>query len=532
MRRHRLLAIAPWLLALVALVALPACFGDDDDDDDIVVPPEEPLSVALEAPLPGEEVSTSPTLVWRALGDDAELDRFRLLLDNGNPPSAGQDVGLSTTYEAAGLTPFASYSWQVIARDENGVDLAASEVRTFVTGGSVVLGEPAAGATDVRLACYFAWGVAKADNGVTYTLELGPSADDLATAYRGPNTWNWVRALEPGATYTWRVTAERTGQDDDVTDPRQFTTTADVSDPPTLTFFRLEGGGGETHFADLDTVAHGEPFLVRWRAQTPATANYSHTELAQLDTMPPFDDGVLGFQYAYTGLDGAEPVIWRPRRHDEAVGDSVAWFGPVDDLAFLNDGSGAGPFGSLLTSGVHELLVNATDIEGGEVAADDRALRFVVNHDPDTRALDGETGPPAHGDPTQYPYYTVFGGPDAGDHPFAAGDAVPPGSYVTLKALGWDDPRDMIDDPDQPLRFAGRWEVWTSDPDDATPLGSRPAHFTPEWTAPDPQGFSADTLGVLADQPGHWRVMVWAIDEHDRADGTPDTLAFTVPIRR
>lgn len=530
MRCRRLATVAPWLLALAALVVLPACFGDDDEDD-IVSPPEQPLSIELEAPAPGEEVTTSPTLAWRVVGDDAELERFRLLLDTELPPSAGQDVGLNTTHLAEGLAPFTSYSWQVIARDEDGIDLATSEVRSFVTGGTVVLEEPAAGANDVRLACYFAWDVTKADSRTNYTLELGPSLDDLTAVYRGPNTWHWVPALDPGATYTWRVTASRMGQDDNVTDPRQFTTTATMSDPPSLTFFRRVEMG-DHHFADLDTIAHGEPLRLVWRVDAPALANYSPEELAQVDTIPPFDDGALGFQYAYTGLDGAAPVVWRPRRYDESVGDTVAYFGAVHDLIFRNDGSDPGPFGSVLASGVHELLVNAIDLEGGEVGPDDRALRFVVNHDPDTRVFDGEVGPPAHDDPRTYPYYTMFSGPDAGDHPFNGGDTVPLGAYVTLKALGWDDARDRIADPDQPLRFAGRWEVWSSDPDDVFPLGTWPAHFTPEWTSDHPQGLSADTLGVLVAEPGHWRTIVWSLDEHDRADGTPDTLSFTVLTTR
>ncbi|MEZ4387650.1 MAG: hypothetical protein R3D98_08745 [Candidatus Krumholzibacteriia bacterium] len=215
---------------------------------------------------------------------------------------------------------------------------------------------------------------------------------------------------------------------------------------PSVDFYRVVDGA-EQPFADRDTVAYGEPLFLRWRGTTPNLFAYDPVLLAQRDTVPPYDDGLLGFKWRLPEEDGCNSAVddcFNPKAFDEATGDSFSYFGDVTGLNFLNDGSGNGVFGELLPAEPLVLLVNTLDVAGVQVPTLDQVLTILLDYEPDTHILDGEQDPvAAHNDTITYPRYRVFFGPDAGWWNFTSGDTVPDGAYVQFKALGWDDPRDL-----------------------------------------------------------------------------------------
>ncbi|MBD3222875.1 hypothetical protein GF314_16730 [bacterium] len=301
---------------------------------------------------------------------------------------------------------------------------------------------------------------------------------------------------------------------------------------PEVDFYRLVDGE-EQPFADFDTVAFGEPLLLRWRGSTPNLQAYDPELLAERDTVAPFDDGLLGFKWRIpeeSDCDDSQEDCWNPRAFDEATGDSFSFFGDVTELTFLNDGSGDGVFGRKLDAGVIQLLVNTLDVAGVQVPVNDRLMHIKVNYEPDTYILDGETDPvPAHNDPLVYPRYYVFHGPESGWYEFAEGDTVPDRAYVLFKAMGRDDGRDEIENEINQLTFQGRFLAGQFLRGDGAyfPFESTfsDRHLTREWTADDPTDLSADTLGFQVG-PFDYDVVMRAVDEQGSPDGTPDTLSF------
>jgi hypothetical protein len=314
---------------------------------------------------------------------------------------------------------------------------------------------------------------------------------------------------------------------------------------PRVEFYRGEVAPGN-EFANLDTVAFGNPLFLKWSGSTPNIEAYNPDLLAQRDTVPPSTDGLLGFKWRlpeFSDCNDAEEDCWNPRAFDEASGDSFSFFGPITELTFLNDGSGSGVFGRVLEAQTINLLVNTIDVAGVEVPATDQLMEIVINYDPDTRFLRGESDPVGgHNDDAVYPYYILRHGPLAGppDNPtrytFSEGDTVPDGAYVVFKAIGWDDPRDNIVDPDEGISFQGQFIAGDNIRGEGiyfefSTSYSAP-HQTREWTATDPEFFdnpwdnpSADTLGFEVG-PFNYAVVMRAVDEQGTRDGTPDTFRF------
>lgn len=302
---------------------------------------------------------------------------------------------------------------------------------------------------------------------------------------------------------------------------------------PRVQFYRDAVAPGN-EFVNLDTVAFGRPLFLKWAGSTPNIAAYDPVLLALRDTVPPVD-GLLGYKWRLPEFDDCNPGTqdcWRPRRFNEATGDSFSFFGTGTEITFLNDDSGPGVFSRRLQAGRFQLLVNTIDVAGVEVRATDQVLNIVINHDPDTHILRNEAGPAEHNDPTVYPIYRVFHGPQADVYAFSPGDTVPDRAYVTFKALGWDDPRDVILSPTNQVAFQGqflarqRFRVTGGYVNFATTYSA--PRQTPEWTSPDagdPSRPSADTLGFHVG-PFEYAVVMRAVDEQLTRDGTPDTFRF------
>ena len=313
-------------------------------------------------------------------------------------------------------------------------------------------------------------------------------------------------------------------------------------------FFRKEGVRRASRFASMDTIAYGEPFALVWWGETPNIRSFTQAQLVAADTVPgglaPDEprDGLLGFKHRLPEVrcDESREDCWQPRRYDDASGDSASYFGDVRRLEFTNDDQALDIFHRRLKSGIHTLLVNTIDVAGVEVPLAKQALQIVVNYDPETHLLRGETDPLPHqfpgiynyDDSHVYPYYRVFyPGGIVEECAFVEGDTVPDRSYAVFKSLGRDDPRDWKLDPYYGVDFQSALAC--------TGLYSLAAYFgfaadydtmnrTPEWE-PDyglcDTCWTSDTLGFLAG-PFEFDYLTRSVDEHGKRDGTASRFEF------
>ena len=304
---------------------------------------------------------------------------------------------------------------------------------------------------------------------------------------------------------------------------------------PVIRFFRVQGADTiPIAPGQADTVGYGRPYTVFWEGESPNVRAYDPDALARVDTVYPYDDGLFGYKWRLLG-DGCVPTqtdCWHPRLFNEATGDSFSYFGDVRSLTFRNNETGTdNPFRKLLPSGSVNLLVNSIDVAGVEVAEFQREFQFLVNFDPETVILDGETDW-AHPEDTQvYPYYFLLNDPAKTKVPFRSGDRIPDRSYVVVKALARDDPRDVQFREDFGIGIAGfvtgtrqslqgglfRFST------NASALDTMPA-----WLPAEPGGWYADTLGFLTGPRTTFTFNMQAVDEHGRRDGSPAQLEFDV----
>ncbi|MCB1182125.1 hypothetical protein KDM41_01745 [bacterium] len=309
---------------------------------------------------------------------------------------------------------------------------------------------------------------------------------------------------------------------------------------PSINFYRVLENGTRKDFAagERDTVGYGFPYEVHWEGTSPNIRGYAPEALALLDTVPPVDDGLFGYKWQLLGDlgGGCLPSLqdcWHPRRFNEATGDSFSYFGPATALRFENNDSGSSPFRKLLPSGSVSLEVNSIDIAGVEVAEFARGFSFVVNYDPQTLVLDGETDFAHPEDPQQYPYYTLLNDTQAEPtrYPFQSGDRIPDRSYVVVKALARDDPRDAIQDPTKPVGLAGYVQGVRSNFFGGTFSFSTESSVLdrdPTWPATCDTCWAADTLGFMVGPSSSYTFNMQSVDEHDRRDGSPAKLTFDV----
>ncbi|MFO7610048.1 MAG: hypothetical protein R6X35_12790 [Candidatus Krumholzibacteriia bacterium] len=307
---------------------------------------------------------------------------------------------------------------------------------------------------------------------------------------------------------------------------------------PVIRFFRIQGGDTIALAPGVaDTVGFGRPYTVAWAGESPNIRGYDPDALARVDTVYPFDDGLFGYKWRLLGKLGGFCVptqtdCWSPRRFNEATGDSFSYFGDVTSLTFRNDASSlTNPFRMLLPNGAVNLLVNSIDVAGVEVAEFQREFSFLVNFDPETIILDGETDWAHPEDPQVYPYYFLLNDPTQTRVPFRSGDRIPDRTYVVVKALARDDPRDERLRPEFGVGIAGYVEGVRHSlsggqfrfATDASVLDT-----VPTWPATTPDGWHADTLGFLTGPRTSFTFNMQAVDEHGRRDGSPARLTFDV----
>jgi len=417
---------------------------------------------------------------------------------------------IADTFRWLVLLSSVSVLW--VAGCEDGDDLVQPQNQppdTYVLGDVPVT---SAGRLSVRIFWYgtdvdgevvrFGWALADTGNGASRKGRNDPPIrrDDILPA------WSWTTATETTFVFTLPpapdpafnpVVSVVAVDDDGAMDPTPaaWYVLGTSEAGPALVFQKSAlDGTGALPFADGDTIGFGESFRLSWEGSTSSTAFLPAEAIARLDTVAPLD-GLLGVKYRFgwEECDGQYRDCWRPRRFDEASGDSISYFAGVYTLAFPNDGSDDGPTQLRLASGRHQILFNALDIVGLQIPEASQPLNLVVNFDPQTRMLVGETDPFNTDDLHVYPYYLVYypswapGGERVEEHAFAPGDTVPDRAVVVMKALGRDDPRD------QPLSAAEDWEVLFQGKFDAVGAlgGSVPfpfatnyseGHWTPGWT--------------------------------------------------
>jgi len=309
---------------------------------------------------------------------------------------------------------------------------------------------------------------------------------------------------------------------------------ADDEEPrPEIAALRLlsSAGNDTLTFAPLDTIPYGRSFGFVWSGYSPVVEIYPPQILAVMDSVPPLD-GIIGYQFS-TSLLGClptDPECWRPRQFVEATGDSVPYFGTMTSLWFANDGSRADYLHQRLPSGVHELFLNARDVDGMEIDESMRDFAFVVNYDPETLILNGEQDWAHPEDPEVYPYYIQLNDPAGVHHPFQSGDRIPDRTYVVVKALARDDARDAQLDANAKVGFTGYLlGVRQNFTGGLYPFASQASAMNtqPAWDA-DANGWYGDTLGFLTAPRTHFTINMQGVDEHGRRDGTPASLAFDV----
>ncbi len=303
---------------------------------------------------------------------------------------------------------------------------------------------------------------------------------------------------------------------------------------PELVFYRAFPPRPDARFANFDTIGYGQPFTLAWTGSTPNIRSYSPELLAQRDTVPPLD-GLFGYKFRISDepCDDSREDCWRPRLFNPLSGDSVSFFGLTTALSFANAVDGAFDVRQLrLSSGVHRLLVNTIDVAGVQVPITKQALNYVVNYDPQTRLLRGETDPFNPSDTRVYPYFRVFQiGGAVDEFPFLPGDRVPDRSYVVFKAIGWDDARDIRRGDIVPYEVAFQGDFSARGLYNGTNpfpffTQSSLSHRTPDWERPPAAGGgAADTLGFLVG-PFDYTFNMRAVDEHGRRDGTPAQIPF------
>jgi len=317
---------------------------------------------------------------------------------------------------------------------------------------------------------------------------------------------------------------------------------------PSIEFFSSIVHSDETRFADMDTIGYGQPFLLIWEGRSPNTASFSETMLADTDTVGVID-GLFGFKYRMpldVECNEVAQDCWNPSRLDPLTSQLVSYYEDVDLLEFACDNSGSDVFRRRMSPEVHSLLVNTIDVAGVEIPVIEQPLNFVVNFDPQTRILKNEIDPfyddddiydPGNG--RVYPYYVVH--KPCGEietQVFQDEDRLPQRSIAVFKAIGWDDHRDIRkadlpdeETPDFGVMFQGKFEAkgfYRGGINTVFRFSTQYTEAVPSvWDDfTNPAIGSSDTVGFIVG-PFDYTVRMRSVDEHERRDGTPDSLTFT-----
>jgi hypothetical protein len=335
-----------------------------------------------------------------------------------------------------------------------------------------------------------------------------------------------------GLTFEWDAGEDLLDFVGDHCQVRIFAT--DVFPYPEMEYFRIVQSDTLPMSSGVpDTLAFGLPLHLIWRASTPVLDGLPSQVIDEMDTVWPFTDGLLGYKWQLME-DGCNPELtdcWHPRYYDSATGDSVSYFAEGNQFVFQNNGSGFDPWTRVLESGEFAMRFNTIDIAGTEIIDPvGQDFSFVVNFDPETILLKGETDWAHPEDPEIYPYYTLLNDPEQVHYPFTEGERIPDRSYVVFKALFKDDARDQVLNPAYTMGVTGNatglMNIFTGG-NYSFNTGASSVDTDPAWDE-GINGFYADTLGFMPSPRTEFTFRMVAVDEHGRRDGTPPEMSFQV----
>lgn len=284
------------------------------------------------------------------------------------------------------------------------------------------------------------------------------------------------------------------------TSPARLQFNARVTGLPTVEFWTIIDGVDKCFdITDLDTVSMFSPFCIKFFGKT-------------------INGVITGYRWSYGG------VIYPDYTGDGSPDWLIPIIDPPESVTVCLGGEGDDP----IPDGIFYFKVIARD-EAGALSPSDIVMgtgiaAVVVNHDPDTRVLDGEC------------FFTPLstGEPISEQIDFSDGipDTLPYNSRLRFDYLGWDDPKDrysLENDPPLPIRFQFRYFRQTREG-----LAKKESSWYP-LTGPEdtnPCDWGADPIIRDADSTTirvgtfDYEFRVRSFDEQTRADGTPDTVRF------
>ena len=144
---------------------------------------------------------TSVTLTWSAAGATS----YDVLLGPTDPPSQVASGITSASYTASGLTPGATYFWQIVAHNSGGANQGPGWSFTTAVPPPTAPASPspANGATGVATTASLSW---SATNATSYDVKFGTTNPPPPVA-TGQIAASYAPALAAGTTYFWQIVA-------------------------------------------------------------------------------------------------------------------------------------------------------------------------------------------------------------------------------------------------------------------------------------------------------------------------------------
>ena len=242
----------------------------------------------------------------------------------------------------------------------------------------------------------------------------------------------------------------------------------------------------------IDTISMFEPFCVAFVGNT-------------------CNNMISGYQWIYGG-----------RIYPDFNGDGIPdWhiptYDPPETVQVCMENQGA----ARISEGDFYFRVTARDEAGARSRADivtgEGVFQIVVNHDPDTRILFGES---FYTDKAGNPHEETINFSD--DEP----DTLPYNSRLRMHYLGWDDARDSLEftDPPIPMRFQFKFERWGYGLSGG--VSSHKPAWMPEKKAEDTNCNTDEDSMTMMIGPYDYLFLAKSFDEQYRYDHTPDTVSF------
>lgn len=220
---------------------------------------------------------------------------------------------------------------------------------------------------------------------------------------------------------------------------------------------------------------------------------------------------ISGYQWIYCGN------VYPDFNSDGVPDWYIPTYDPPEVVQVCIENQGA----SRISEGDFYFRVTARDEAGARSRADivtgEGVFQVVVNHDPDTRILFGES---FYTDKAGNPHEVLIDFNDA--YP----DTMPYNSRLRMHYLGWDDPTDSLEytDPPIPMRFQFKFERWGYGLSGG--ISRHKPAWMPEKKAEDTNCNSEEDSTTMIVGSYDYLFLAKSFDEQYRYDHTPDTVSF------